>query len=260
VNDTLEPTARRIADHGREALVARLRPAFAEAAAAHADVIALDDEQIERMVQSAADRADGLQWRRALAGVAVDELGIGLAEALDHPAVQRAQEIAGAPSYEDALAGLTPARAPDAREDKEDETDDQEELEPGDAGRDDLEPDGDELLEGPAQGADDRVVTFRAVHVDGMAGLASPEPDLRLTFSGRFIEVSRRRGGDPIARLPWTRIQELEVASARGRLGRRRREDARIIVRGEDSNVTFEIPGVSADEARSRLEPIRVAR
>src|SRR5689334_43239 len=87
VTETLDHTARRIAERGREELVARLRPAYQEAASAHADVLELDDDQLEQMVQSAVDRADGLQWRRALAAVASDELGIGLGEALAHPAV-----------------------------------------------------------------------------------------------------------------------------------------------------------------------------
>jgi hypothetical protein len=106
VTDTLELTAKRIADRGRDALLARLRPAFADAAGAHAEILKLDGEQLEQMVQRAADRADGLQWRRALATVASEELGIGLGEALGHPAVERAQAIVGAPSYEDSLAAL----------------------------------------------------------------------------------------------------------------------------------------------------------
>ena len=106
MTDTLELTAKRIADQGRDALLARLRPAFADAASAHAGSLQLDDEQLEQMVQRAADRADGLQWRRALATVASEELGIGLGEALGHPAVERAQAIVGAPSYEDGLAAL----------------------------------------------------------------------------------------------------------------------------------------------------------
>ncbi len=106
MSETLEHTARRIAEHGREALLARLRPAFEEAAAAHSDALKLDGAQLEQMVQQAADRADGLQWRRALASVATEQLGIGLGEALSHPAVARAQAIVGAPSYEDALGAL----------------------------------------------------------------------------------------------------------------------------------------------------------
>jgi hypothetical protein len=109
VTDTSEQTAEQIAARGREALIARLRPAFEEAAAAHSDVLQLGPEQIETMVQRAADRADGLQWRRALASVATEELGISLGEALSHPAVARAHELVGAPSYEDSLAELGPA-------------------------------------------------------------------------------------------------------------------------------------------------------
>jgi hypothetical protein len=102
----LETLVQRIADRGHDALVERLRTAYSDAAAAHADLISLDDEQIESMVQSAAEHADGLQWRRALAGVAAEELGVSVTEALTHPAVARAQALVGAPSYEQSLAEL----------------------------------------------------------------------------------------------------------------------------------------------------------
>jgi hypothetical protein len=116
----LDETAARIAERGRDALVQRLRPAFREAAAAHADLLDLSDEQIEEMVQRAADRADGLQWRRALAWVATEDLHLSLGEALGHPAVARAHELLGVPSYEESLAALgagfavseTPAGSP----------------------------------------------------------------------------------------------------------------------------------------------------
>ncbi len=110
----VETLAQRIADGGRDALVARLRGAYADAAAAHADIVSLDDERIEAMVQSAAERADGLQWRRALAGVAADELGVSVTEALSHPAVARAQALVGAPSYEQSLAELIARPVPPA--------------------------------------------------------------------------------------------------------------------------------------------------
>ncbi len=102
----VETQAQRIAARGREALVERMRNAYGDAAAAHADLVSLDDERIEAMVQAAVDRADGLQWRRALARVASDELGLSVPEALNHPAVTRAQELVGAPSYEQSLAEL----------------------------------------------------------------------------------------------------------------------------------------------------------
>ena len=104
--------ADRIANRGRDALVERLRKAYADAAASHADIVSLDSERIEALVQSAVDRADGLQWRRALASVASEELGVGLAEALTHPAVRQAQEQLGAPSYEASLAELVARPVP----------------------------------------------------------------------------------------------------------------------------------------------------
>ena len=116
----LETQANQIAARGREALVERMRTAYSDAAAAHADLISLDDERIEAMAQSAADRADGLQWRRALATVAADELGVSTNEALAHPAVVRAQTLVGAPSYEQSLAEMIarpvplPAPLPDS--------------------------------------------------------------------------------------------------------------------------------------------------
>ena len=112
MTDTLDHTAQQIAAQGRDALLARLRPAFERAAAAHADILEIPPERLEQMIADAADRADGLQWRRALAGVAVDQLGLDLGEALRHPAVARAQELLGVPSYEDAFgrtAGAAPA-------------------------------------------------------------------------------------------------------------------------------------------------------
>jgi hypothetical protein len=101
-----EQVAQRLAERGRDALVERLREAYAQAAEAHADVLSIDSDRLETIVQGAADRADGLQWRRTLADLASGELGISLTDALAHPAVARAQELVGAPSYEESLAAL----------------------------------------------------------------------------------------------------------------------------------------------------------
>ena len=110
MTDTDEQVAQRIAERGRGALLERLRPAFEEAAATHSDLIELDSDELEQMIQRAADRADGLQWRRALASVATEELGIGLGDALGHPAVQRAQAILGAPPMRRAWPNSARAR------------------------------------------------------------------------------------------------------------------------------------------------------
>jgi hypothetical protein len=73
-----ESLAETFAARGREELVSRFRDAYAKAAGTHADFVSLDPERIEAMVQRSASEADGLQWRRALAGVAARELNIEL--------------------------------------------------------------------------------------------------------------------------------------------------------------------------------------
>ncbi len=101
-----ETLAEGFAAQAREELVARFREAYANALGTHSDLVSFDGERIEAMVQRSAADADGLQWRRALAAVAAPTLGIELGAALTHPAVVRAHQLAGAPSYESALAAL----------------------------------------------------------------------------------------------------------------------------------------------------------
>lgn len=108
-----EQVAQRLAARGRDALLERLRRAYTQAAEVHADVLSIDRERLDKLVQSAADHADGLQWRRALADVASGELGISLTDALAHPAIVRAQELVGAPSYEESLEALGERQVPD---------------------------------------------------------------------------------------------------------------------------------------------------
>ena len=102
----VEVAAERIAERGRAALLERLRGAYRAAATTHADLVTIDADRLEAMVQDAAGRADGLQWRRALAEVAAGEFGVSVGEALTHPAVAEAQRMVGAPSYEQSLAEL----------------------------------------------------------------------------------------------------------------------------------------------------------
>jgi hypothetical protein len=107
VTDPIEETARRIAELGSGAVLRRLRPAFDHAAVTYASRITIRSDELERMLEQAAQRADATIWRRALASVAMDELDIGLFEALEHPAVIRAQEMVGAPALDP--AALSPA-------------------------------------------------------------------------------------------------------------------------------------------------------
>ena len=99
----------RIAQQGREELRRRLRSAFDDQLALRPPSIALSDGQVDQLVDVAAGRAGGVLWRRCLAGVAADALGIALGEAVSHPQVVRAHQLAGAPPYEEEDAA--PARA-----------------------------------------------------------------------------------------------------------------------------------------------------
>jgi hypothetical protein len=259
VSATTEQTATEIAELGRDALLDRLRSAFEEAAAAHADALALDDEQLEEMVQRADDEADGLQWRRALAAVATEKLGIGLGEALGHPAVARAHTILGVPSYEDSLARLEdpPTRAQrtaehpsfaDEREEDEDWDQDQGDDDPGPDADDDPEPHAIEHYDADS-------LRLRGVHLGGIADLESPEPGVELWFSDEGLDIIRPTK-EPLGRLSWEELRALEVPTARGRFGRRRNSRAYLVIRGDQGDASFEIPGVTPDELREHLSPM----
>jgi hypothetical protein len=340
MNDTHEQTAQQIAAAGRDALLERLRPAFRDAAAAHADVIKLSQEQIEEMVQRAADRADGLQWRRALAGVAVEQMGITLSDALGHPAVVRAQELLGVPSYEEAIAAARAARAAQTQNESataegaataangvanpvkeaaqaplaEAETNESaavedpstqeaaagesqadhaagswgelsaapsgaapatepaEEPDDEDAEGEDEEPDaesrdwaeehwedidlGDELTASTAiPRRDAREVTLPAAHVEGLGTLAGHDTDVELSFTQRGLDVLRASDKLELVGLRWRDIHALEVPHIRVRMRRRRKDGARLVVYSTRGTLTFDTPGRSADEVRSRLAP-----
>src|SRR5579884_1553324 len=234
VSDENEEAAQRIAKFGRDALVARLRPAFEQAAAAHADVLELSSEQLEQMVQQAADRADGLQWRRALAAVATGELGVGLAEALSHPAVARAQEIVGAPSYEESLAQL--GMRPRSRPEDDDEAA---------AAAEDLEV----ALEEPGP------VRLAAVHLGGIANLEPGDVELQLLFSEVGLDIVKGQEEEPLGRLTWREIDTLQVAE-RGRWRRRRANASQLVVRTPNGDASFQIPAVTSDELNELIRPL----
>lgn len=263
MTDTTEDTARQIAEQGREALLERLRPAFAEAAAAHSDVLTLDDQQLELMVQRAADRADGLQWRRALASVASEQLGIGLGEALGHPAVARAQAIVGAPSYEEALQAVAAARAPEASltDEPEDEAASvaESEGEVETEAVEELEAEAVEELEteaalSPMPENGGETVKLNAVHVGGLAGLPKGATDLELRFSATGFGIVR--GTKPLGRIGWSDITAVEIPTPNSRRRRRRKSDGTIVIRSAHGSATFEIPGVTPEELGEHLGPL----
>jgi hypothetical protein len=281
VTEELDQTAQQIADRGREALIERLRPAFRDAAAQHADVLELNDEQLEQMVQRAADRADGLQWRRALASVATEELGIGLGEALSHPAVERAQTIIGAPSYEESLAALTakrleadaaaepdvPAVEPDEVED-EDEPDDDEALdEEPEAVADEPEAPAQATAEHAAVALADEPIAdepmadepgsirVAVIHLGGVANLEPGEGEIELRLSEVGLDIVRDTD-ETLGRLTWEDIHELTVPSPRGLIRRRRDARAHLVIRTENGDASFEVLAVAADELREQLAPL----
>jgi len=245
MTNTLDDAAQRIADRGREELLARMRPAFEQAATAHADVLELDEQRLEQMVQRAADTADGVQWRRALASVASEELGIGLGEALVHPAVVKAQALAGAPSYEESLAQLEAAEretppAPakpgpgEPEPAAEKEPDEPERRPEDDAGQDEPEP-----------------LQLRAYHLHGVPDLAGERGELELSLTADGLDV-KHADGEIIGRLPWSEIVDLEVPDT-GKLRGRRRSP--LIVRTRMGEATFDVLA-GTSKLRIRLAPV----
>jgi hypothetical protein len=243
VTDRLEHTAQRIAERGRASLVDYLRPAFQRSAAAHAGRVELSPDQLEQMVQESADRADGLLWRRALAGVASDVLDISLGEALGHPAVARAQAIAGAPPYtapvgRDVAAGLDPFTNRHGATSAEDEH------------RDAAAPELSDLVPD--------AIRMRAVHRGGIEGLGGDERALELRFSGAGLDILSADSDDVLGRLGWAEIQGLELPPAGG-LRRRRRSTPALVVRTSRGRASFDVPGLTEAELRRHLAPM-VAR
>ena len=275
----VETQAQRIADRGRDTLVERMRAAYRDAAAAHADVISLDDERIEQMVQSAVDRADGLQWRRALARVASDELGLSVPEALAHPAVARAQELLGAPSYEQSLNEMIsqPARLPapepkpePAAASPHDELETVEadevmlellpepdpveyETEPYDVAASFIEqepPPADAVPEA-AQATE---LFFPAIHLGGVANLPTKREGLGVRVSQDGLDIMQGRH-EIIGRLVWDEIETFEVPDLRIRR-RHKQVRARLIVRTPHGDANFEVPNVSGEELRGQVKPL----
>jgi hypothetical protein len=244
--EALEDSAQRIAGQGRKALLGRLREAFEETAAAHTDVLELDPERLDQMVERAVDRADGLQWRRALASVATEELGIGLGEALGHPAVARAQEIVGAPSYEDGLAAIAEGNPP-APGSAAPEVGSAEVV-AAEAG-DERAPDD----EAPLSAASGHLpVVVEVVHRQGLPALEG-EGELELHFSEDGLKVVRPRDGGALASYAWTELDGIEVEARSGRLWRRR--SARVVLSAKGLHGRFDAPDADPEELRLRLEP-----
>lgn len=223
--------AQRIVVQARQELTARLRAAILREAGSASEPMTLEATQLDELVDAAAARAGGVLWRRCLAGAAAGELGLELVEAISHPTVQHAHELAGAPPYE-VVAPQTPVvAAADG------------------AG-------GTAAADGAADTeAAPHALRIAAVHVSGIESLRNGESDLELRFSDAGLDLLKASSGAAIGRLLWSDIHSVDVASSRRGLrpGRRVPE---LHVRAQSGRATFQLPGMNSDQVNEHLEPV----
>lgn len=218
-----------IAQRGREVVLERLRAAFAHQAASRTPAVDLDPAQLEQLVQEAAARAGGALWRRSLAEATMQQLEIDLSEALGHPALKRAEELAQAPGYPPA-----PEQEPAAGE-----------------------PTPEPVAEEPERVADEpepEALRLSAIHVNGIETLGQGDRDIELRLSDAGLDVLKRSSGAAIGRLEWREIESVELPPPRrGLRGRRRSRELHVSTgRGQ---AQFELPGLTDEELHEHLEP-----
>jgi hypothetical protein len=247
MSDDTAQKAQRIAARGPEALVELLRPAYERQAARRS--IVLEPSQLESLIAQSVIRADGVLWRRALAGLAVEELGIDLSEAVDHPAVEQAQALAGAPPYArpdgSPPAGSGPAAPPSGAPAPS--------LSPAPAA-----PPGSPRQRAGAYASADPVpeaVRVLAVHVRGIETLRAGDRDLELRFANTGVDVLVRSTGASIGRLAWEEIESIEMSQARRGLIPSRRRPVELAIRTDQGQARFELPGLAEAELREQLAP-----
>jgi hypothetical protein len=230
--------AERIVVQARQELQARLRAAILRQAGSAAEPVTLEAAQLDRLVDGAAARAGGVLWRCCLAGAASVELGVGLAEAIDHPTVERAHALAGAPLYEGPPAVPSPppvAPAVPAAGDP--------------AAADPAHP------QGTAEHPPLQALRLSAIHVSGIESLRNGESDLELRFSDAGLDLLKASSGAAIGRLLWSEIHDVEVArTKRGlRPGRRAQE---LHVSAQSGRAVFQLPGMTGQQVSEHLEPV----
>lgn len=259
--------ALRIVEAGRRHVHARLHSAFAEQIAEHDELLAVDHDELERLVTESADRAGASLWRIALAEGAAEEFGIAVREALAHPAVSAAEQLIGAPPEPlptPAQAGLPPAAlrasqtapaapapeppAPGLLPEPEPEPEVLPEPEPEPEVLPDPEPEPE-----PAPTAEAAALRVAAVHRGGIDSLQDGDDDLELRLSDAGLDVIRASTGVAIGRLEWSGITTVELAE--GRRGLRRKASS-LQVRTAVGQASFELPTLSDDEATEHLQPM----
>jgi hypothetical protein len=216
--------AEQIVVQGRQELHARLRAAILRQAGSGGEPMTLEAAQIDQLVDAAAARAGGVLWRRCLAGAATSALGIDLADAVSHPTVARAHELAGAPRYERLRTETPIAAAPPHPAPAE--------------------------TQPPLQ-----ALRLAAVHVSGIESLRNGEDDLELRFSDAGLDLLKASSGASIGRLRWSDIRDIDVERGRRglRSGRRVQE---LRVRAQGARATFQLPGMTDEEVNQYLEPV----
>jgi hypothetical protein len=269
-------TAEQIAEQGREELHARLRAAFVHQAKARAGGRRLPKRELDRLVAEAAARAGGVLWRRALAQAATEALGIELAEAISHPAVERAHQIVGAPPYENPHPGPdTPAHEEPTHDAPTDDapTDDAPQAEAPEEAPDPQAPEpqadaeepdvrwerlhdlpedqGDALVELTPQ-----ALRVAAVHIGGIEALRAGDRDIELRFSPAGLDVLKGSSGAAIGRLQWTEIQTVDFSRSRRGLRAGRRRVQELHVGTERGQASFELPGLTEQQLKEHLEPM----
>ena len=233
--DTNPETIARIADRARRLVSERIRAALVERTAATPapqPPSDLDDEQLDRIADEEAGRADGALLRVALVHAVSQELGIEVEDALEHPAVDRARELlrqdGGAGPADGAASGDDPRRTPAT-----------------DAVRRDTPP------RTPLEPA----LLLDAVHVFGIETLEPNDQDIELRLADVGIDVRKPSTGETIGRLRWDEVRTVAVQRPRRGLPSRRRPA--VFVAGTDrGEVTFNLPGLSEDEITRKLGPL----
>jgi hypothetical protein len=290
-----DETAQRIAQLGRGELYSRLRSAFLDEAAQQAPPLALAPEELDRLIEAAAARAGGTLWRRSLAQAATVELGIELREAVWHEAVERAQELAGAPPFAETRPAPEAMLVGDAAPETEEAAPDAEgagtEAEEAATEAEKAAPDAEEAgteaedaglglyeVVSPAEEeADDsaaavepepeppvgesaaeaaEALRVRAVHLGGIESLRGGERDLELRFSEDGMDVLKRSTGAAIGRLHWNEIESVELPRARRGLRGGRRRTQELHVATDRGRASFQLPDLTEEQLRDYLEPM----
>lgn len=279
MSPSADPAAEQIAQRGLQELRRRLQTAIAAQAAQDRSGVVLSSAEIQELVSGAAQRAGAELWRRSLAQAGSELLGIGLAEAIDHPAVRAAHEIVGAPPFDNHTAGgpTAPAPAPPVAPPAHPSLGSAPRVPPPAATPSPLSPprhptpfsNQSAAPHAPAappppsdaapaahstSNADDGPSALRveAVHMGGVDSLRVGERDLEVRLSPDGIDVLKRSTGAPIGHLLWDEV--VGVQTPRTRHGLRRVQELHIDT--AHGRASFELPGVSEEQLAGELQPL----